>query len=385
VPSILIILDSLPLTLNGKIDRKSLLMLSEIKRDSDATAIAPRNDLEMALTKIWEQILGIKNIGIRDNFFELGGNSLLAVRLFAKIEKTFQKNLPLTNIYQSPTVEELANILCSQPGSSNWYSLVPIQLGGSRPPLFGIHYIYFKELSGYLGEEQPVYALHYGMGEVTNRAISLPKMEDLASHYIQEMRSLQPEGPYFLMGLSAGGLIAYEMAQQLVAQGQQVDLLAMFDTYIESNMKLLPLHQRLFNLLEMSPSQCLEKVKDNITRKFRRLKYGTQYLPHMYIPEVDISIVKAYTPKTYSGRVLLFKANDHFSVNYGRVSPELGWRKFINGDLEIHEVPGGHLSILEEPYVQVVAEKLRDYLNRHSSQSSHVASLRAALSPQNQD
>jgi aspartate racemase len=363
VPSAFVFLDTLPLTPNGKIDRNALPDPDSTKLDSENTYVAPRDSLELQLTKIWEQVLGIQPIGVRDNFFSVGGHSLLSVRLFAQIEKALKKNLPLATMFASPTIEQQANILRSQETSSPWYSLVPIQPGGSRPPLFGIHHIYFKDLSRYLGSSQPVYSLHYGMGELSDRAVSLPNMEGLAAHYIEEMRSLQPEGPYFLMGLSFGGLIAYEMAQQLVAQGQQIGLLALFDTYIENSQKLLPLHQRLSNLLRLSPAEFLKKAKNVLKTKFRSFRYGTQYRPHIYIPEPVISLMKAYTPKTYSGRVILFKAMiSKFSVSYSSDPPEIGWRKFVNGKLEIHEVSGTHTGILEEPHVQVVAEKLRDYL-----------------------
>ncbi|MEH1869179.1 MAG: amino acid adenylation domain-containing protein [Nostoc sp.] len=362
VPSAYVFLDTLPLTPNGKIDRRALPVPDSTRLDSENTYLAPRDQLEFQLIKIWEKVLGIQPIGVRDNFFSLGGHSLLAVRLFTQIEKAFQKNLPLTTLFESPTVEQLANILRSQQALSLWYSLVPIQPGGSRPPLFGIHNIYFKNLSRYLGLSQPIYALRYGMGELTARTLSLPKIEDLAAHYILEMRSLQPEGPYFLMGLSFGGVVAYEMAQQLVAQGQQIGLLALFDTYIENTTKSLPLYKSLYNLLQLSPRKFLRQAKDEVKRRFHRLRYGIQYLPHIHTDEPSILVLKAYTPKTYSGRVLLFKAMDEFSLIPSFDPPELGWSKFVDG-MEIHEVHGSHIGILKEPHVQVVAEKLKPYLH----------------------
>ena len=363
MPGYFIFLDSFPLTPNGKVDRRALPEPNFSGQKLEETFVAPRDELELQLTKIWEKILDIEPISIRDNFFDLGGHSLLGASLISEIEKVFESNLSLATLFQSPTVEQLARVLRSQKQSSLWYSLVPIQPSGSLPPLFGIHHIYFKDLTRYLGPQQPIYALHYGMGESTNKAMSLPNIEDLAAHYIEEMRSLQPQGPYYLMGLSFGGVVAFEMAQQLFAQGQQVGLLALFDSYIEKNRKLLPLRQRLSNLLRLSPADFLEKVNSNVITKFRHLKYGTQYLPHIYLPEPAISVFKAYIPKTYSGRVVLFKAKDDFSVSYKYDPPELGWRKFLDGELKIHEVPGGHLGILEEPHVQVVAEKLKHYLS----------------------
>jgi len=324
----------------------------------DQEFVAPRDELEQQLANIWQKVLGHKSIGIHDNFFELGGSSFLAAGLFAQIETVFQTNMPISAIFQAPTIEKLAKLLRAEVKIFPWYSLVPIQPKGSRPILFGIHHIYFQDLSRHLGKKQPIYALHYGIADTTGTRLFLPKMEDLAAHYIEEMRSLQPEGPYFLMGVSFGGLVAYEMSQQLVAQGQQVGLLAVFDTTIESHRKLLPLCQRLYNLLRVSPAEWLERIKSRIKSKFLVLRYGGHYLPHIYTPAPIISTFKAYTPKTYSGRVNLFKAMDSRSFTYKIDPPEVGWQKFVTGELEIHEIPGTHLGILEEPNVQLLAEKL---------------------------
>ncbi|MFY7799807.1 MAG: type I polyketide synthase [Dolichospermum sp.] len=325
----------------------------------DQEFVAPRDELEQQLANIWQKVLGHKSIGIHDNFFELGGSSFLAAGLFAQIETVFQTNMPISAIFQAPTIEKLAKLLRSEVEIFPWYSLVPIQPKGSRPILFGIHHIYYQDLSRHLGKEQPIYALHYGIADTTSTRLLLPKMEDLAAHYIKEMRSLQPEGPYFLMGVSFGGLVAYEMSQQLIAQGQQVGLLAVFDTTIESHRKLLPLCQRLSNLLRLSPAELLERIKSRIKSKFLVLRYGNQYLPHIYTPAPIISTFRAYTPKTYSGRVNLFKAMDKsLSLTY-KIDPlEVGWKKFVTGELEIHEIPGTHMGILEEPNVQLLAEKL---------------------------
>ena len=361
IPSAFVFLEKIPLTPNGKIDRRALPAPDSTGQNTDEDFLSPRDELELQLTKIWEKVLKHKPIGVKDNFFNLGGHSLLGVKLFAQIEKSFQTNLPLSVLFQNPTVEEMAKVLRKEKVTPSWYSLVPIQSGGSRPILFGIHHIYFHDLSRYLGTEQPIYALHYGMAEATDRALSLPKMEDLAAHYIEEMRTLQPEGPYFLMGLSFGGVVAYEMAQQLVAQGQQVGLLALFDTHIERGRKLLPLRQRVANLLRLTLPELMERVNGRVKAKLLVLRYGNQYLPHIYNREGMVATAKAYTPKPYPGRVNLFKAMDVSVsyVNYQIEPPELGWRKFITGELEIHEVPGSHIGILEEPNIQILAEKLR--------------------------
>jgi aspartate racemase len=357
IPSAFIFLDALPLTPNGKIDRHALPAPDQTRLEQEGTFVAPRDELELQLTQIWEKVLGIQPIGIKDNFFDLGGHSLLAVRLVAEIDKAFDKKLALATLFQAPTVEQLAKVLRDQEWKSSWYSLIPLQPSGSCPPLFGIHLLYFHDLSYHLGSEQPIYGLHYGMGETTDKEISLPTLENLAAHYIQEMRSLQPEGPYYLMGLSFGGVIAYEMAQQLVIQGQQVAFLGLFDTLIEDSLTFLPLHQRFSKLFQVTPSELLRKIKTKIKGKL--VKHDNKYLPHVYNPNLLRIMREAYTPQVYSGRVTLFKAMNHTSVTYAITPPEVGWRKFVNGELEIHEVPGSHLGMLEEPNVKILAEKMR--------------------------
>ena len=245
--------------------------------------------------------------------------------------------------------------------------------------MFGIHHIYFQDLIRYLGEEQPVYALHYGISEPKDKALSLPKMEDLAAHYIEEMRSLQPQGPYFLMGLSIGGMVAYEMAQQLVAQGQEVALIALFDTFLKkgSNVKLLPFSQRLKLLWNLELSEFWTRVHFKIKIKFNRLlsryfpktniteQVKSQYLPHTYT-DYPIKLLRdAYTPESYSGTVVLFQAIDSpISITYSFDPLEVQWRKLVNGELVIYNIPGNHTGILEEPNVQFLAEKLTGCIDK---------------------
>lgn len=337
----------------------------------DQEFVAPRDEIEQQLANIWQKVLGHKSIGIHDNFFALGGSSFLAAGLFAQIETVFHTNMPISAIFQAPTIEKLAKLLRSEVEIFPWYSLVPIQPKGSRPILFGIHWLEYKYLSCRLGDDQPIYGLYFGMGDTTGNVLSLPKIEDLARHYIQEMRLLQPEGPYFLMGLSNGGKIAYEMAQQLIAQGQLVALLTLFDTFlIEGTIKRYPLPQRLFNRLllifdyiwRLGLLEVVRRVKIRIKIKFRILI--SQYLPKIDIPKPQLSVNDKYLPKPYLGRLLYFRATNSypdFNINF----PEEEFRELVKGELEICHVPSGHNSILEEPHVQILAEKLRYYIDKY--------------------
>ena len=192
---------------------------------------------------IWEEILKVQPVGVTDNFFDLGGHSFLAVRLFARLRKVFGREMPLATIFQAPTIEGLARLLRQEGWSSPFSSLVPIRPLGSKPPLYCIHagggnVIFYMDLARHLGTDQPVYGLQaQGMDGKRSRA---ERLEDMSAAYIKEIREFQPEGPYHIGGASYGGLIAFEMAQQLVREGQPVGLLAMFDTWGPDYPRLRP-------------------------------------------------------------------------------------------------------------------------------------------------
>jgi len=269
VPSVFILLDTLPLTPNGKVDYHILLTSDQFSQESEATLVSSRDELETELTKIWEKVLAIQPIGVTDNFFELGGNSLLAVRLFAQIEETFEKNLPLAILLQAPSIEQLANILRDEEQSRLWSPLVTIQAGDSKPPLFCIHgggfnVLVYRSLAKQLGPDQPVYGLQARGMDGTETFLS--RLEDTAADYIKQIRTVQPEGPYFLAGLSSGGNIALEMAQQLQVQGQKVALLALFDSFGPDSIKLLPPIPRLLSSICYASRYALPRFVDKLLR-----------------------------------------------------------------------------------------------------------------------
>ena len=252
VPSAFVFLDFMPLTPNGKVDRRALPIPDNTRQESSSTFVAPQDKLESHLSEIWSQVLGIKPIGVEDNFFDLGGNSLQAVALFAQIEKQFGKNLPLATLFQSATVAEIAQIIRSKEWLSPWESLVPIKPTGSKPPLFYIHggggnLLVYRDLALALGLDQPVYGLQ--PRGLDGKYVPFNRIEDMAAHYLAQIRRLQPNGPYFLAGLSSGGLVGWEIAQLLQAQGQEVALLALFDVSGPDYHKLLPPIPRLLSVL----------------------------------------------------------------------------------------------------------------------------------------
>ncbi|MBD2777372.1 condensation domain-containing protein [Iningainema tapete] len=222
------------------------------QNSEDSFVVVTQDELELQLIKIWEKVLGIQPIRARDNFFELGGHSLAAVRLFTEIEKTFGKNLPLATLFQAATVAELAQIIRQKDWLAPWSSLVAIQPHGSQPPLFYIHpvggnLLVYRDLALSLGCDQPVYGLQ--AKGLDGKFVPITNIMEMADHYITQIRSIQPHGPYFLAGLSSGGMVAWEMAVQFVAQGEKVAMLALFDTPGSGYPKLLPPIPRFFSVL----------------------------------------------------------------------------------------------------------------------------------------
>ena len=390
MPSVFVTLEALPLTPMGKVDRRALPAPAEIKREAEKGFVAPIDELEFKLTRIWEQVLRVNPIGTDENFFDLGGHSLLAVKLFAEVEKSFGKNLPLATLFLAPTVGQLARVLRDEGWQAAWSPLVPIQAGGSRQPFFCIHaaggnVIEYHELARLLGADQPFYGLQ--AKGLDGKSEPHTSIKEMAAHYIKELREIQPAGPYLLGGRSSGGTIAFEMACQFEAAGETVALLALFDTFPAGYFKLLDLSrgQRLarrarkwqshFNNLRLLNTAgklqyvatklhyAPDKIKHKIYRRAYRIyqKFG-KALPAVLqnIEEINFAAVKDYNPQTYAVDVTLFLATD-LTADYDSKD---GWRELVKGRIDTHEIPGNHLNIIKEPGVRVLAEKLHAALDQ---------------------
>jgi len=367
----------------------------------DREFVAPRNPLELQLTEIWQEVLGIQSIGVRDNFFDLGGHSLLAVNLFTQIKEVFGKNLPLASLFQAPTVEQQVNLIRQEEGSAPWRSLVAIKPSGSKPPLFCVHgalgnVLNFQNLASYLDSDQPFYALQ-SQG-LDGKQPPYTKIEDMAAHYLREIRTIQPEGPYFLGGFSFGGLVAFEMAQQLQAQGQKVALLAFLDAISVSYFLQGRIHEWVFmhlgKLLQHGPDYILDLVKWKIRQKLGIAQWTSNYgiketllkiakeklrkndnkssdlgnkpvslSAAQAVEDANLQATKKYRPQVYSGRVTYFRASEEPVDGKWYIDPQLGWSRLVTGGWETYDVPGEHKSILLEPYVQTLVEKLRPCLD----------------------
>jgi amino acid adenylation domain-containing protein len=387
-PAAFVLLLSLPLTASGKVDRRALPQPGPARSGQDAPHVAPRDDLERVLAAVWEELLGVRPIGIEDDFFALGGHSLLAVRLFARMEIVTGRRLPLALIFAAPTVASLAVLLRRDRWSPPRSPLVPIRTGGSCPPLFlirtaGGHVLPYGRLATLLDAEQPVYGLQQA-DEVTQPATGVVEM---ATRFVAEIRSVQPRGPYHLGGLSFGGLLAFEVAQQLSAAGEDVALLALLDTRGPGcDGTRFGLRERVFdgvqrveyhigNLSVLSGSERVRYLVRSLTAWSRRF---AGYAHGMFLrlrgaarPEVPVAIRREqaiarwarerYVPRPYCGHIDLFRAREQW---WGIRDPWLGWGGMAAGGITAHEVPGHHVSIIAEPHVRVLAEKLSECLRR---------------------
>jgi aspartate racemase len=392
VPSVFVVLEELPLSTNGKVDRNALPAANEHK-PGDKPAAAPQDRLELKLLKIWERVLTIGPVGIDDNFFDIGGHSLLAVRLFAQIEKSFGKNLPLATLFQAPTIRLLAQVLREEGWTASWSSLVLLQNGGNRRPFFCVHaaggnVLEYHELARLLGPDQPFYGLQ-AQGLDGNQPPHTT-IKHMATHYIKELREVQPEGPYLIGGRSSGGTIAFEMACQLLANGEQVALLALLDSYPAGYFKLLPgsgsylqraqrqlrkIQSHGQNLQQLTAAARLgyvlgklqyapAKIKHKVYRRAYKIyqRIGRP-LPRVLknIEEINFAAVKDYLPQVYPGRATLFLASDDLTAAY---DVEVGWQGLVAGGLEKVGISGNHLDIVKDPHVRTLAEKLRACLDR---------------------
>ena len=373
--------------------------LSDMKADEQADSpahprpqlshayVAPRNALEQKLANLWQQFMGIKQVGIHDDFFELGGDSLLAIQLIAKLRKTLEIELSPHSLLNSPTIAALAKLLEenlpdeSLQATRQFLSsiLVEMQTGNRlKPPLFLVHpiagHVYFyRDLASSLGTEQPVYGLQApGMDGKTE---PLSQVEEMASHYIEVLRVRQPEGPYFLGGSSSGGIIAFEMAQQLNALGQKVALLAMVDSPGPNQMSATPQNETesMIYLLRVNPAVSVSfddfrklEPDEQIVYFWKQGKTANSRLPDLDLPEirnflrvfqVNSQALSKYKPQVYPGNIIFFHAKEAhpmFAKN-----PEQAWVDLAANGLEVINVPGNHITMNATPHVQVIADRLK--------------------------
>ncbi|NEO98573.1 MAG: amino acid adenylation domain-containing protein [Symploca sp. SIO2E9] len=375
VPDAFVFLKALPLTSNGKIDRKAL-PAPELDLHQEGKFISPRDTIELQLAQIWSELLNVTPVGVTNNFFELGGNSFLAVRLLTQIQQKFQKNLPLATLFKSSTISELAHLIRSSADSLPWSALVPIKQNGSYSPLFLIHpfggnVLCYQDLASHLSSQQPIYGLQaVGLNPQCEPHTTI---EQMATHYIQALQTVLAHGPYFLSGWSMGGLIAFEIAQQLSCQGEQIALLALLDTFTsplmnpsisESDLALLvlglvgDLNLSLEHLSQLKPDERLIYVLEQAKQNHRvPADFDLAQIHHfLKIGKLNYQAQQNYKPQYYSGKIILFKARETDT------DLEAAWKEVV-ADVEKVMVPGNHDNMLRSPHVEILAQQLQKYLN----------------------
>ncbi len=379
MPSAFVMVDALPLTANGKVDRRALPVPEFDLPATIDTFLAPRNEVELQLAEIWERVLGVRAIGIRDNFFELGGHSLMAVRLFAEIERVWHQNLPLATLFQAQTISELAIVLRESEWSPHWSSLVLIQPGGAKPPLFCIHPIggnilEYYSLANYLGREHPVYGLQ-SQGLDGQQAPSR-SVEAMASHYITEIRTVQLHGPYLLLGYSFGGLVAFEMARQLEAAGEKIQMLALLDCSAPNLPNRRPsfgqsIKVHLCNLWQLNFQERSNYIMGRIAYRYSNDNERDFLAKNLYDPQdltppllnvlgANLEAGENYIARPYSGHLDLFRCQVQDLEHY--LHPEFGWVDLVGDRLKIYHVAGSHFRMMKEPRVKFLAGQIKSCL-----------------------
>ena len=357
VPSGFVFLNSMPLTPNGKIDRRALAALKV--ESTPVVTTLPTDPLQQELVGIWEELLGRKPIGIRENFFDLGGHSLLAARLMHRIKQVHGKSLPLAAVLQAPTIEKLASVLRGD-FSQHWSSLVAIQPEGSKPPFFCVHgvggnVVGFHELAKRMKPDFPFYGFQSQGLDGKSRLYTT--VQEMAAHYLEEIRAIQTNGPYHVGGFSMGGLVAYEMAHQLVASGEEVGLVVLFDTYA-TNPKSV--NESLKDLLLHPTWAHIKRLPSELRKKIRRTWIGIRLPDYLKkVMRTNAQAAEQYVLRPYSGKLILLRAGDSWRV---ADDPYAAWTQFVT-ELETIQIRGTHMEILREPNVSTLAERLKNCIH----------------------
>lgn len=384
IPSQVIVLSQWPLTPNGKIDRSALPKPEEV---NSIPFVAPRNDIEAQLAQIWCEVLGLSKLSVLDNFFAVGGNSLLAVRIIARMEKHFGHDFALSMLFSAQSIAELAQRVNHQINPHSWTPLVEIKAAqcsegeSAAPPLFFIHpvggtvwcYQPLAEALHRLDSKRAIYGLQ-SSGLDAEQAI-LHNFETMAALYAEAIRAVQPQGPYFLLGQSMGGNIAWELAQQLQAQQQHVARVVLIDSFVPQRIPDFFRQQDTVSLLfhqfgqvlsldwQAMRQQSLEQQIHTFYEAARAQGLISQDLGFeqvrrlALVMKANAEALLAYQARTYSGRVLHVRASDN---TLGDAS--LGWAELVCGEWAQHSLPASHDGILQAPYAEALAAWLFPYL-----------------------
>jgi amino acid adenylation domain-containing protein len=384
VPARYVTLERLPVTPNGKLDRRALPEPGGERPDLGGSFTVPRDEIERSLASIWEDVLGVAPIGVDDNFFDLGGDSIRAVRMCASVRKTLETIVPQTALLRAPTIASFARIVRGEAEFSSDSALLTVQSGGAEDPIFLVHglsggILFSWDIARELGPDRPFYAI-----EGVPRADYVPgrvRIEDLASEYLDLVRTVRPNGPYTICGFSFGGLVAFEMARQLEGRGEEVAFLGLIDAHAPGYPKIHPLVRRVgehYTALHEMPreewpsyfAKRLRYVRSAIRNRIQRSEKQRESktaptTTQMY--EAFRVAARTYAPSAYSGETHLFRADLRIPVR--NPDPQHGWGTFVTGPLRVSPIPGHHLNCVREPNIAVLARTLADALRESERKS----------------
>jgi amino acid adenylation domain-containing protein len=407
IPAAFVQLDKMPTTPSGKVDRRALPAPIASASASERVVVAPRTYFEQQLIEIWEDVFETRPIGIEDSFWDLGGHSMLAVKLMSKITKAFGKRIPLNTLFEAPTVEQLAKHIEDESNVQGRHTLVPIRAEGSQAPVYWIPggaalgLFSLKHIVPGLGDDRPV----YGLGSAFPNTIKdIERVEERAEQYLSLIRRVQPHGPYFFAGYCAGGIIAFEMAQRLLQENEEVAFLGMIncllprhpsghvDTirfkaqrlryqlrqtkedgrsvvdYIREKRAVMQANQVERQQIAEAVAQAkLEGFKDSGNRDYRVVLNATA------------DVIGQYTPRFYPGTIAIFISDD---PSLRGLSPDLdprtAWTRFA-AKREVYVCEGGHESVLELPYALNLAQRLKAAIDSATGSTTAAAAPRAVV------
>ena len=385
VPAAFVAVDRLPRTATGKLDRRALPAPDSVDPPEAGAYVAPRTELEETIAAAWREVLGVPRMGVRDDFFALGGNSLVALRLLARVRRAVDAEVSVAALLQGPTVEQLARAVADR-RSGVRLPVVALQPQGAARPLFlvhagGGHVACYAALAGLMAPDPPLYA--FQARGLDDGLPPLQGAEAMAAYYVEALRRMQPRGPYRLGGWSYGGIAAFEMARQLRAAGEEVELLALLDTgrperRDEGRMALDHagvLRRILTDLFGWGPTagvtaESLRPHPPEEQLRLAALRLGERLFPQERIPEIaaltrvrmaNHNALVDYDARPYAGRVTYLQTRG--SASLWNSQDALGfWGGLAEGGFDVHSVPGSHGTLLQPPHVAGVAAALRTVL-----------------------
>lgn len=385
VPNTFVRIDALPQTPNGKVDRRALPAADADHIDTGSEHISPALGLETRITEAWKKVLSLPEVGATDSFFDLGGDSLLAVQLVLEVERTLEKSLPLSVFYHAATIRGMARWLSGEQQETPARGVICLNPHGSQPPLFcipgrGGTAFSYRGLAALLDDDRPVYALQYP--GIDDDEQPYDRVEALAAEFIQRIRAVNPDGPVLLAGYSFGGLLAYEMAQQLNAEGVQVPYLGLLDTLAPGAIRPRPKIQRMWlHLSEMTLSAAIRRIRQSLTGGDDPSTANRQDdhwhdapVPSTSDGRIAQSLARLrqaaksarahYKPKPYDGDLCLFKTSHQPDwMRFMTVEPGYGWGQLVHGRVCEYIIPGAHLEVFDAAHAAMLAEQVRASLN----------------------